>query len=62
MNYERPKMEITEVAVGVIAVSGPPAIIPNPDVEEVDFDAKSVCDELKKTYNIKEKRDYEVYE
>lgn len=43
--YERPILTIVEVAIDNIAVSGPPAIIPNPDVEEVDFDAKSVWDE-----------------
>ena len=45
MIYKKPKIEIAEFAVGVIAVSGPPAIIPNPDVEDVDFEAKSVWDE-----------------
>lgn len=60
-NYERPNLTIVEVAIDNIAVSGPPADIPSPDVEVVDFGSKaSVWDEVDNN-NLKEES-YEVYD
>lgn len=59
--YERPNLTIVEVVIEAIATSGPPAVIPNPDVEVVDFGYKaSVWDEVDNN-NLKEES-YEVYE
>lgn len=60
--YERPILTIVEAEIENIAVSGPPADIPSPDVEAVDFGCKaSVWDEVNDNYKIKEES-YEVYD
>ena len=60
--YVKPSVYSIEAEIDNIAVSGPPADIPSPDVEVVDFGCKaSVWDEVNDNYKIKEES-YEVYE
>ena len=60
--YIKPSISYVEAEIENIAVSGPPADIPSPDVEVVDFSCKaSVWDEVNDNYKIKEES-YEVYE